>query len=119
MERSVFNQMEKLITLKENLECQIGDFVEVNFKNVLKEIIKNGIDVEEAEDGEYFIYLKEKHTVIYDGEAYEAYNIVYDTKEDELYLEVDKRQDYLEFSYIEPAQQLEIIFDLVAEFFCN
>lgn len=117
MERSVFNQMEKLITLKENLECQIGDFVEVNFKEVLKEIIKDGKDVEESEEGEYFIYLNEKHTVIYDGEAYEAYNIVYDTKEDEVYLEVDKMQDYLEFSLIEPAQQLEIIYNIVVEKF--
>lgn len=117
MEKSVFNQMENLITLKEKLESQIGDFVDGNFKNVLAEIIKNGTGVEEAENGDYFIYLNEKHTVIYDGEAYEAYNIVYDTTEEEVYLEVDKRQDYLGFSYIEPAQQLEIIFDIVAEKF--
>lgn len=124
MEKSVFKQLKKLTTLQkkqENIESQIGDFVEKNLKNILTEITTNGDwdALDEFEKGEYMVYinLNDTHNVVADGETYTAYTIIYETKQDTVYLEVEDDDIFIEFLDIEPAQQLEIILDIVKKFF--
>lgn len=124
MEKSVFNQLKKLTTLQENhenVDSQIGEFVEGNLKNILTEITTDGgwDALDEFEKGEYRVYidLNDIHNVVADGETYTACTIIYETKDDEVYLEVEEDDIFIKFSDIEPAQQLEIILDIVKKFF--
>lgn len=121
MEKSVFNQLKKLTTNQENIESRIGEFVEGNLKNILAEITTDGgwDALDEFEKGEYRVYidLNDIHNVVADGETYTACTIIYETKDDEVYLEVEEDDIFIKFSDIEPAQQLEIILDIVKRFF--
>ena len=124
MEKSVFKELKKLITLQknhENVESQIGEFVEENLKNILVEITADGDwdALDEFEEGEYRVYidLNDTHNVVADGETYTACTIIYETKQDTVYLEVEDDDIFIEFLDIEPAQQLEIILDIVKRFF--